>query len=392
MTDNSLGNARNLGALSNKAVVRRDLVNLRDRTDFYKFTLNRSSNATFNLSGLQANADLIMLNGAGKAIARSRKGGNQAEQVNRQLDEGTYYIQVVGRGSKQTRYKLTGSASDGGGGGGGAAGNGTRNNPIDLGTLTNVPVTRSQDKTLPNDRLDLGGLYYKFNLAQISDISVRMAQVSGDSEVEIYFDSNRNGVWDSPFDRQVDTALGVARGSTTSNTSFTNLLPTGTYFMRATTRASPDFEAQYDLTLLPSPAPVPGNLPTDPGIEESTAYNLGALNRGGKFDVKDYVGSLADNKDVFRFNLSESATVAFTSKLTAGFTNTSSNSPTIRIFRDSNGNNFIEESEQVAIRFFRTNGDQQVDSSTLQAGNYFVTLDGTGAGTGQAYSLEIAAS
>lgn len=388
MTDNSLGNARNLGALSNKTVVRQDLVGPRDRADFYKFTLNRSSNATFKLSGLKANADLIMLNGAGKAIARSRKGGNQAEQVNRQLAEGTYYVQVVGRGSKQTRYRITGSTSDGGGGG--SAGNGTRSNPIDLGTLTNVPVTRSRDKTLPNDRLDLGGLYYKFNLAQISDVSVRMGQVSGDSEVEIYFDSNRNGVWDSPLDQQVDTTLGAASGSTTSNTPFTSLLPTGTYFMRATTRTSPNFEAQYDLTLLPSPAPVPGNLPTDPGIEESTAYNLGALNRGGKFDVKDYVGSRADSKDVFRFNLGESATVAFTSKLTAGFSDTSSNSPTIRIFRDSNGNNFIEESERVATRFFRPNGDQQVDSSTLQAGNYFVTLDGTG--TGQAYSLEIAAS
>ncbi|HEY9642686.1 MAG TPA: hypothetical protein V6C57_19520, partial [Coleofasciculaceae cyanobacterium] len=61
MTDNSLSKARSLGLLSSKTVVRKDLVSSSDRVDFYKFTLNRSSNVKFQLSGLQANADLVML-------------------------------------------------------------------------------------------------------------------------------------------------------------------------------------------------------------------------------------------------------------------------------------------------------------------------------------------
>ncbi|HEY9646127.1 MAG TPA: PPC domain-containing protein, partial [Chroococcidiopsis sp.] len=64
MTDNSLSKARSLGTLGNKAVVRKDVVGPRDRLDFYKFTLNRSSNVKLQLSGLQANADLIVFNRA----------------------------------------------------------------------------------------------------------------------------------------------------------------------------------------------------------------------------------------------------------------------------------------------------------------------------------------
>ncbi|GAB4146283.1 MAG: hypothetical protein Fur0046_24180 [Cyanobacteria bacterium J069] len=119
-----------MGVLGSKPVVRRDLVGPSDRTDFYKFSLKRSSSVNLQLSNLQANADLLLLNRAGKAIARSRKGGTQAEQITRQLQSGTYYVQVLGRGSKNTRYKLVGSTTAGGGGGGG---NGTRSNPFDLG-------------------------------------------------------------------------------------------------------------------------------------------------------------------------------------------------------------------------------------------------------------------
>jgi Bacterial pre-peptidase C-terminal domain len=114
MNDNSLSKAQSLGILNGNSVNKRDSLSKSDRVDFFKFTLNRSSSSTFNLSGLRANADLALLDGAGKAIARSNKGGNKAEKLQRQLAGGTYYLQVKGKGGS-TSYKLRSSAVSGGG-------------------------------------------------------------------------------------------------------------------------------------------------------------------------------------------------------------------------------------------------------------------------------------
>lgn len=117
MPDNSLTSAQSLGVLDGKSVIRRNSLNRRDRVDYFKFTLNRSSNAKFNLTGLRANADLALLNRTGRVVARSNKGGNKAEKLQRQLAAGTYYLQVSGKGGS-TSYKLKSSAvtTDSGGG------------------------------------------------------------------------------------------------------------------------------------------------------------------------------------------------------------------------------------------------------------------------------------
>jgi hypothetical protein len=71
MTDNTLAKARALGAIDGRSIVKRDALNRRDRVDYFKFSLNRSSNVNFKLAGLRANVDLSLLDSTGKNIVRS---------------------------------------------------------------------------------------------------------------------------------------------------------------------------------------------------------------------------------------------------------------------------------------------------------------------------------
>lgn len=372
MMDNSLAKAQSLGVLDGNSASKRDSLSKRDRVDFFKFTLNRSSNVNFKLAGLRSNADLLLLNGSGGTIARSAKGGNKAEKVQQQLAAGTYYVQVKGKGGA-TGYKLKGSATPVGSGGSvPAPGTGTRNNPIDLGTLTSSPVGRSQDTAALGDGKTK---FYKFQLGQISDVNIRLSQVTGSGIVRLHYDTNRNGV----FDFSENNAVDVASGSESRNEPASQVLPaTGTYFMEMNSD-SLSSNVQYDLTVTPTPAP--GNLPTDPGPEESTAYNLGTLNRGGQIEAKDYVGRV-DETDTYRFTLGEAAKLTYNKTETAGDVFSVSST----LFYDKN-NNGLMDSNEVVFGF----GNVTTASVSLQSGNYFLSTKGANTG-GAAYSLTLAAS
>lgn len=373
MMDNSLAKAQSLGALDGNSVSKRDSLNKRDRVDSFTFTLNRSSNIKLKLSGLKANADLTLLDGTGKTIVRSAKSGNKAEKVQRQLAAGTYFVQVKGKGGS-TKYQLKGSAVSAGGGTTPipAPGTGTRNNPIDLGTLTNAPVGRSRDTA---GLFDGEQKFYKFQLGQISDVNIRLSQVTGNGTVRLYYDSNRNGV----FDLSENSAIDVATGSESANDAASLVLPaTGTYFMEALSNSTTN-NVLYDLTVTPTPAP--GNLLSDPGPEESTAYSLGTLNRGGQLEAKDYVGRV-DETDVYRFTLAEAANLAYSKTETAGDV-FSVNST---LFQDKNNNGLIDANEQVVNFANITTG-----SVALPAGNYFLSTKASNVDNA-AYSLTLAAS
>jgi hypothetical protein len=310
------------------------------------------------------------LDGTGKVIARSKKGGNKPEKLQRQLAAGEYYIQVKGNGGG-TKYKLRSSAVvSGGGGGSPSPGTGTADNPIDLGTLGSAAVSRSQDSAGLRDEKKR---YYKFQMEQIGEVNFRMSQVTGSGRVGLYFDSNRNGKWDFE-DRAVD--LAVATGSASDNRTETEVLPAGvTYFLEVN---SDDLntDVRYDLLLTPTLAP--GNLPSDPGPEETTAYNLGTLNKGGTFEIKDYVG-VVDQKDVFKFNLSAAA------RLTYNKLETTANKFSVysRLVYDKNGNGLKDSTDQ---EFFIENNTDASDN--FQAGNYILFVDRGDA----AYTIKLSAS
>jgi hypothetical protein len=91
-------------------------------------------------------------------------------------------VQVIGRSNNATRYKLTssatpvtpmtpvapssGSSNDSGSGGG----EGTINNPINLGTLTGSPVTCLNDSA--GSIVNGTNKYYKFQLSQLTALNI----------------------------------------------------------------------------------------------------------------------------------------------------------------------------------------------------------------------------
>lgn len=214
--------------------------------------------------------------------------------------------------------------------------------------------------------------FYKFRLGQISDLSIALSQVSGGGTMRLYNDTNRNG----QFDFNDGPAVASGSGSLSSNRPISAVLPsTETYFLEVT-RDFTFSTMQYDITF--NTTQYPGNLPTDPGSEPTTAFNLGNLSRGGRLDARDYVGTV-DNNDLYRFTLTEAATVTFAKADIAGSINTE-----VTIYQDQNNNNILELSESLGSVF----GPQA--STSLQAGTYYV-LAGQFNLNNTAYSLSISA-
>jgi Bacterial pre-peptidase C-terminal domain len=379
MNDNSLGKAQSLGLLDASSLIKRNTLKKNDRVDFYSFTMNRSSTVSFKMSGLKANADLALLNATGQVITRSKKNGNKPEKLRSGLNAGTYFIQVKSRDGRNTAYQLKTTATPvpplpGGGSPlpGGGNGGGTQSDPIDLGTIDTIPAFRSGDTA---GKLADSEKFYKFKLAQNSEIKATFSRVSGQVSAFLYADSNGNGVLESSSiseERFILSSGTEGAPSAFLNIPLIQLLPaTGTYFLKV---FSANETKQYDLTV--ATTQYPSSLPSDPGATEATAADLGTLSSGGTLGARDYVGRL-DRLDTYRFNLSSNANVTFTSQVVNG--DTEVNQAFVSLFRDQNGNNLVEENERVFTLFNQigTNEKPRVVSTSLLAGTYFLGVEDT---------------
>jgi Bacterial pre-peptidase C-terminal domain len=104
---NTFRSSKNLGLLST-AKTFRDLVGNGDRSDIYRFQLNRSSNINIQLTRLGANADIALFNTRGQVIARSTRPSKRAELIQRPLATGVHYVRVTPRSRRDTtRYVLS---------------------------------------------------------------------------------------------------------------------------------------------------------------------------------------------------------------------------------------------------------------------------------------------
>ena len=113
---NTLTSAFNIGMLIDSYSVQ-DFVGNSDSNDYYRFTLARDSNFNLSLGGLNANADVKLIqdknnNGVvdyDETIAGSYASGTNPDSISRALTTGTYYIQVYPVGAA-TNYILNLSA------------------------------------------------------------------------------------------------------------------------------------------------------------------------------------------------------------------------------------------------------------------------------------------
>ncbi|WP_375328542.1 S8 family serine peptidase [Microcystis sp. BLCC-F210] len=87
-----------------------DFVGSTDSNDYYRFSLETSSDFSLNLTGLSADADVSLLDSNGSVITSSTNGSTSSESITRQLSAGTYYVWVYPY-SGSTNYNLSLSAT-----------------------------------------------------------------------------------------------------------------------------------------------------------------------------------------------------------------------------------------------------------------------------------------
>ncbi|MBD2004348.1 MULTISPECIES: matrixin family metalloprotease [Cyanophyceae] len=71
-----------------------DYVGSLDKNDYYRFTLNGRSSFNLSLSGMTANANVLLLNSSGQVLQSSVNTRRTAESIQATLDGGDYYIRV----------------------------------------------------------------------------------------------------------------------------------------------------------------------------------------------------------------------------------------------------------------------------------------------------------
>jgi hypothetical protein len=236
MTADYAGNtttaARNLGTLSGTQTLR-DFVGSSDSNDYYTFNLTGTTNFNLSLTGLNADADVRLLNSAGTVIASSAWGGNHDESINRTLDAGNYNVQVLQyRGD--TNYSLNLSttsqyqASD------------LIPGETDIGNLSGTRnLSGSVDSTNTAD-------VYHFNLGTASSFSLSLTGLSADADVRLIRDANGNGIVDAA-DEITRSALGGIANESINLSS----LAAGDYFAQVYQFSG---NTNYNLSLSALPA------------------------------------------------------------------------------------------------------------------------------------------
>lgn len=81
-----------------------------DMNDYYSFNLSNHSSFNLTLSGLDANADVELLNSRGEVLQNLAQLGTSSESLFTTLDAGSYYIKVYSGAETTTDYNLNLSA------------------------------------------------------------------------------------------------------------------------------------------------------------------------------------------------------------------------------------------------------------------------------------------
>ena len=169
-----------------------DWVGSTDTNDYYRFTLANSGNFNLGLTGMTADADVLLLNSSGSLIASSTNGGTTSESITRQLSAGTYYIRVYPY-SGNTNYNLAVSATSGGTGFNSTYGYGLVNAAAAVARAINQPTFAN----VPN----LGGNNWGNDMVNAPEAWARGYRGQGvtvaviDSGVDISHQDLSNNIW-----------------------------------------------------------------------------------------------------------------------------------------------------------------------------------------------------
>ena len=194
-----------------------DYVGWIDRNDYVKINVTQPIVLLGKLSNLTADADMMLLDGAGNRIVYPKKIGTGVESFTRSLSTGTYFLRVFYTGATGTNYRLrleaqapVGSAppptmTD----------DNSMQTARDLGTFTPGVVRAAEDLVGPDDRTD----FYKVTLTQPTRIYAKLTGLSDNADLML-LDSAGNRV-------------AYSKRAGTAEEHFLIDLSPGTYFVRA---------------------------------------------------------------------------------------------------------------------------------------------------------------
>jgi trimeric autotransporter adhesin len=332
---NSTATATNVGTLVGDRSFN-DFVGIVDPNDFYRFVLPTSSNFRLDLTGLEADADVRLLNSAGTTIDASVSSGTTSENITRSLTAGTYFVQVYPFNGTSSNYRLSLAASpifDG-------AGN-SLSTARNVGSLTTTLTLN--DFVGAADTND----FYRFNLNTGSNFNLNLSGLTADAEVELIQDFNNNGSVD---DGEI---LASSINSSTNPETLSRLLAVGSYYVRVYPYSS-DSNTAYRLSL--GAVAVGDNT-------LSTAISLGALTTSRT--IAGFVGN-TDADDFYRFSLNSDRSIGI-------FLNGLSADADIQLIRDFNTNGIVDSSDVLA-ESSRAGSASEAIFNNLSAGTYFVRV------------------
>ncbi|GET36092.1 pre-peptidase C-terminal domain-containing protein [Microseira wollei] len=329
-----------------------------DPTDVYRFTLGSASNVNFTLSGLSADADLVLIQDVdddgvlgedlhiqeAEIIGLSELEGTASETIDTLLQAGTYFIQVE-------QYE------------------GDTNYNLGLNITPFAPPTDTAPNTIPTARnLGLiGGTvpaiseyvgsadtidYFKFTLNTQSDLELELSDLTGDADVRLIRDANNNGVVEDEEEIDFSDAIGDD-----DEYIFAPDLAAGDYFIEV---EQFDGEVTYDLLLNATASTTPPDQDDD---SLSTATNLRIVN-GTVSTITDWLGA-RDQQDFTKFTLPENA------KVTLSLSGLSADAD-VYLIQDANNDGKIDGQDIIAASALKA-GEEKIIVD-LAAGNYFIKV------------------
>jgi|GEM_PF-6797858 len=329
LAGNSLADARDLGNFTGTETYK-DSVSSQDRNDYYKFNLDTAGTVNFALTGLSANANIVLLDSTGKSIIGSWRPGTKSEyQVAENLDAGDYYLRVV-RWWGNTSYDLS-LTFDGAGDNLAAA--------RDLGSFTGTQSFK--DSISSQDRND----YYKFNLDTSGEIKFALTGLSANANIVL-------------LDSAGKSIIGSWRPGTRNEYQVKEDLDAGDYYLRVIQKWG---RTNYNLSLVFDGA----------GDNLAAARDLGSFT--GTQSFKDSISS-QDRNDYYKFNLDTSGEVKF------ALTGLSDNANIVLL--DSTGKSIIGSWRP------GTRNEYQI-AKDLPAGDYYLRVLGWGGKTNYDFSLDV---
>ena len=363
--------AENLSTLSATPLTINGSVNNTENEKIYSFTINQLSQVNLNLSGLSADADLLLaedLNGDGlldndvdseEQLESSDNAGTEAEAISSLLPAGTYYA-IVSQYEGDTNFNLSLLATpfttpeD-------TAGN-TPNTARDLGTLTG-----SQSLSGFVGDADAEDLY-SFTIPEGQYLDIDLKDLDADTGLTLIRDSNGNGA--------IDPGETINNSNSTGDTdkSLTNRdLTAGNYLVQV---SKEEGDSTYNLNLNATPA---APVPNAGGIGSSTTLAGAIAQAQPTFSTSGTVNPTAPS-NFFKFTVSQSG--VFSANLT-GLTGDAdvrlirdwNNNGTVDPVTDRNGNIFIDDNEVEVLAWspLRGTGDESI-RRFLTPGDYFLQV------------------